>query len=150
MQNQCHPSRFDPWPICGRGRALFLVALLNAALACACAGGETKTPVLKLTGDWQLEVNCPGAGSGRDLAAVVAVAPASVVQVNSERYDQLPLFNTNAGGGWTKGQPLRGLAAQECTTPGLLEGSSLRLCAGAGPDAEVFELVLCNMLHFAS
>ena len=49
--------------------------------------------------------------------------------VTAEKIDSLPLFNPNAGG-WAKGAQLRGVRAQETTTPNLLDPESLVLRAG--------------------
>ena len=47
------------------------------------------------------------------------------------------MFNPKAGG-WVKGAQLRGVRAQETTTPFLLEPDSLVLRSGSAADAEVF------------
>jgi lysophospholipase L1-like esterase len=65
------------------------------------------------------------------------VTPARLVAVENERHDALPPFNA-AAGGWAKGARLRGLLAQECTTPHLLEPTSVRLKPGPEADATPF------------
>jgi hypothetical protein len=90
---------------------------------------------LTLTGDWQLLVSdVPGSSN-----ATVSVPRPEVRVVNAERHDRMPLFNSNAWGGWTKGIALRGIVAQECTTPGLLEPDSLVLRSGPSQDSVLFE-----------
>ena len=54
--------------------------------------------------------------------------------VVAEKHDSLPQFNPNTGG-WAKGAQLRGVRAQETTTPYLLDPESLVLRSGPEPDA---------------
>lgn len=93
---------------------------------------------LKLTGDWQLQVSAPAALKGSNITATVSITPPTWRVVNAERYDRLPPFNPNAGG-WSKGAVLRGVFAQECSTPGLLDSTSLSLRSGTAPDSVLFE-----------
>ncbi len=93
---------------------------------------------LQLTGDWQLQVSVPASLKGSNMVATVAITTPAYRVVENERYDRLPQFNTNAGG-WSKGAVLRGVFAQECSTPGLLDPASLTLCAGTEPDSTLFE-----------
>ena len=96
------------------------------------AAGRADTPAdLKLTGDWEVLVTVK---KPRALATTVHVAPPEIVAVVAEKYDSLPQFNANAGG-WAKGAQLRGVRAQETTTPYLLDPESLVLRAGPEPDA---------------
>jgi hypothetical protein len=96
------------------------------------AAGRTGTPAdLKLTGAWDVLVTVK---EPRAIAATVHVAPPEIVAVVAERHDSLPQFNPNAGG-WAKGAQLRGVRAQETTTPFLLDPGSLVLRAGPEPDA---------------
>ena len=67
-------------------------------------------------------------------ATTLHVAPPVIVTVTAEKHDSLPLFNPNAGG-WAKGAQLRGVRAQETTTPYLLDPESLVLRAGPEPDS---------------
>ena len=96
------------------------------------AADRTDTPAeLKLAGDWEVLVLLK---KPHPLAATVHVAPPEIVTVVAEKYDSLPPFNPNAGG-WGKGAQLRGVCAQETTTPDLLDPESLVLRAGPEPDA---------------
>ena len=96
------------------------------------AADRTDTPAeLKLAGDWEVLVLLK---KPHPLAATVHVAPPEIVTVVAEKYDSLPPFNPNAGG-WGKGAQLRGVCAQETTTPDLLDPDSLVLRAGPEPDA---------------
>ena len=102
--------------------------LLTLALPAAYAS----TPAdLKLAGDWDVLVTIK---EPRAIAATVHVTPPQFVAVVAEKHDSLPQFNTN-GGGWAKGAQLRGVCAQETTTPFLLDAESLVLRAGPEPDA---------------
>src|ERR1035441_6400474 len=96
------------------------------------AADRADTPAeLKLAGGWEVLVLLK---KPHPLAATVHVAPPEIVSVVAEKYDSLPQFNPNAGG-WAKGAQLRGVRAQETTTPYLLDPESLVLRAGPGPDA---------------
>ena len=57
------------------------------------------------------------------------------VAVHHERHAELPVFNTEAGGGWRKGSPLAGLKADECTACHALHPDSIVVAAGTGDDA---------------
>jgi lysophospholipase L1-like esterase len=94
--------------------------------------GRAGTPAdLKLTGDWDVLVTVK---EPRALATTVHVVPPEIVVVVAEKYDSLPQFNANTGG-WAKGAQLRGVRAQETTTPYLLDPESLVLRTGPEPDA---------------
>ena len=86
---------------------------------------------LKLWGDWDVRVTVK---KPRVFATTVHVAPPEIVAVVGEKYDSLPQFNPNTGG-WAKGAQLRGVRAQETTTPYLLDPESLVLRTGPEPDA---------------
>jgi lysophospholipase L1-like esterase len=85
----------------------------------------------KLVGDWQVQVTING------LSATLRVPPSELVTVTAEKFDALPIFNPKAGG-WVKGAQLRGVRAQETTTPFLLDQTSLVLRAGPEATAETF------------
>jgi hypothetical protein len=105
--------------------------LLALALPAACAS----TPAdLKLTGAWDVLVTFKGA---RPHATAVHVAPPMLVAVAGEKYDSLPLYDPKAAG-WVKGAQLKGVRAQETTTPHLFDPDSLVLRAGPEADAPVF------------
>ncbi len=78
---------------------------------------------LQLTGDWDVRVSVPGSPP---VSATIRVAAPSEIVVSAEKFNSLPLFNPNAGG-WVKGAQLRGVRAQETTTPFLLDPASLEL-----------------------
>jgi len=85
---------------------------------------------LEVAGGWLVRVSSPKAVP--PLEAVLEVQPPQLVAVSDERHEALPMFNPNTGG-WLKGARLRGVVAQETTTPFLLEPESLvvRLEPGA-------------------
>jgi lysophospholipase L1-like esterase len=96
------------------------------------AVNRTDAPAeLKLSGDWDVLVSVK---KPRVLAVTLHVNPPETVAVSAEKYDSLPQFNANTGG-WAKGAQLRGVRAQETTTPFLLDPESLVLRAGTEPDA---------------
>jgi lysophospholipase L1-like esterase len=72
------------------------------------------------------------------VSATLQVQPPTLVSVLAEKYDSLPQFDSRAPG-WVKGMRLRGVRAQETTTPGLLDPASLVVRAGPGAEAESFE-----------
>lgn len=112
-------------------RVLFL---LNIGLF-SVGWSRAEAPVaMKVVGDWKVEVALPTGGQAR--SAVLDVTPPKPVAVVNERM-ALPPFNPKTGG-WRRGAALGQLKAQECTSCGLLDPASLKVCA-APPDATVFE-----------
>ena len=99
------------------------------AFALAVTAGYGAAPAdLQLAGDWKVLVTVSQPRAG---AMTVRVAPPLVTTVTAEKLDSLPLFNPNTGG-WAKGAQLRGVRAQETTTPCLLDPASLVLRSGPG------------------
>ncbi len=115
----------------------FRVGFLLLAAA-ACPGVEPDAPMLRIVGDWQVEASLRASSGDGKTVSVVSVAPPIEKTVIGERHERLPVFNPNAGG-WVKGAVLRGVFAQECSTPGLLAPQSLRLLDGTNREAAVFE-----------
>ena len=103
---------------------------------------ETAMPV-RVTGSWSVEAG-PGAvimnGIEYKIPAPVSVQvdPPEVIHVRDECHATLPLFDKNAGG-WRKGERLKDLIAEECTSTGLLFPESVRLKPSSG-DAPPFAL----------
>ena len=89
---------------------------------------------LAIVGDWEVRVTVR---EPRLIETTLSVPPPPLISVNAEKFDSLPVFNPKAGG-WVKGAQLRGVQAQETTTPYLLETNSLVLRAGPGTDTKVF------------
>lgn len=92
--------------------------LALAALVCQLAAQEPAS--FALSGDWSLRVSLPGTASGQTLR----VTPAALITVTGETYEDVPVFNPKAGG-WIKGAQLKGVRAQETTSPKLLVPESL-------------------------
>lgn len=106
-----------------------------ASLAFMCRSAIAGPVELELAGDWT--VRAVLRDSTPTVLATLHVPPVKFVVVTAEKYDAIPRFNPNTGG-WVKGAQLRGVRAQETTTPFLLDPTSLVLRAGPEPTAEVF------------
>lgn len=114
-----------------------LLAMLTLTLAGQIA--RAAEPVkLDLTGNWSVRLTQTTV-DGKSSSATLEIKSPETVVVTAQKYDRLPVYNTNASG-WTKGAKLRGVCAQECTTKGLLFPDSLELRAGATPDALRYEV----------
>jgi lysophospholipase L1-like esterase len=105
------------------------VALLCFFVALA---GAQEPATFTLVGDWDVRVSLPGANT-----QVVHVTPPVMSTVAAEKYTALPIFNPKAGG-WVKGTQLKGVQAQETTSPHLLDAASFILRSGPEPDAPSF------------
>jgi lysophospholipase L1-like esterase len=99
-------------------------------LFAACAFAQEPAS-FTIAGEWEVRVDVPGKNSQR-----VHVIPPVMITVTAEKYTALPMFNPKAGG-WVKGAQLRGVKAQETTSPHLIEPGSFTLRAGPEPDAPV-------------
>jgi lysophospholipase L1-like esterase len=93
------------------------------------AVGAQEPASFTLVGDWEVRVDLPGGGS-----QTVRVAPPVMTTVIDEKYAPVPMFNPKAGG-WVKGAQLKGVRAQETTSPHLLDAESLVLRTEPGPDS---------------
>jgi len=114
-------------------RSPFSFSFLFAAvvlLRCEAMGAPAD---FKLAGDWDVKATVDGK------SATLRVPPSELVTVTAEKHDSLPVFNPKAGG-WVKGLQLRGVRAQETTTPFLLDKTSLVLRAGPEASAETFRV----------
>lgn len=80
-----------------------------------------------IVGDWDVRVG----------GHTVRVKPPVNVDVAGERYASIPMFNPKVGG-WVRGMRIKGVRAQETTSPGLLDPESFHLRAGPGGNAPVF------------
>ena len=112
-----------------RSLLLFSLGWLLAQVARAAAPAS-----FSVVGDWDVRV---AVEEPRSINATLRVSPPPLISVTGERHGKVPVFNPKAGG-WVKGAQLRGMQAQETTTPGLLVAGTLVLRAGAEPDAAVF------------
>ncbi|MBI5385250.1 MAG: family 20 glycosylhydrolase [Verrucomicrobia bacterium] len=90
---------------------------------------------LKLIGEWEVQVTVQ---EPRAVTATVRVRPPEEMAVTAEQFDSLPLFNPRTGG-WAKGAQLRGVRAQETTTPFLLNPESLVLRLGPEANSPLLE-----------
>lgn len=106
-----------------------LPRLLALALTLTTSALAQAPAELRLTGDWDVHVTVR---EPRVIETTLRVPPPQWITVAAEKYDSLPVFNPRAGG-WVKGVQLRGVRAQETTTPYLLDTESLVL--RSGPDA---------------
>ncbi len=79
---------------------------------------------VRLAGPWAVEV------VHGERKTVVEIARPEIDRVVSERYQRLPEFNFKTTAGWTKGQRLAGVIAEECTVQGALDPASLVVRAG--------------------
>jgi lysophospholipase L1-like esterase len=91
---------------------------------------------MQVTGDWSVKLLLRG---GKPVEVAVPVSKPIVLNVKAEKINDLPVFNPKAGG-WVKGAQLKGVKAQETTTPHLLDTNSLVLRAGPETNAAVFKL----------
>ncbi len=112
---------------------IFRIALAMIAFA-VCSRAATPAELI-ITGDWEVKVSLR---EPRDMETKLSLSPPKIVTVTAEKFESLPVFNPKAGG-WVKGAQLRGVRAQETTTPFLLETNSLVLRAGPTADAELFQ-----------
>jgi lysophospholipase L1-like esterase len=107
------------------GPALLMVQIVRA-------GNPASFSVVN---DWDVRVMVD---EPRSINATVRVSPPPILTITSERHDKPPVFNPKTSG-WVKGAQLRGVQAQETTTPGLLVAGSLTLRAGPEADAVMFQ-----------
>jgi len=114
-------------------RGIFSAGLFFA-LAMMCDGAATPAEV-KPVGDWEVLVIV---SEPRALTKTLRFSPPATVAVSDEKLASLPLFNPKAGG-WAKGAQLRGVRAQETTTPYLLDAESLVLRTGAEPGSPLLQ-----------
>ena len=87
-----------------------------------------------VVGDWDVKVSVPDA----NVSGVVHVTPPTMIHVTAEEYKNIPVFNPKAGG-WVRGAQLRGVKAQETTSPHLLDAGSFTLRSGPASDSTLFQ-----------
>ena len=112
----------------------FTVVCLSALFLSAVSRAATPAE-LKITGDWELKVSVR---EPELVEAMLRVVPPEMISVVAEKFAALPVFNPKAGG-WGKGAQLRGVRAQETTTPFLLETNSLVLRTGPSLESAVLQ-----------
>ncbi|MCR4410836.1 MAG: SGNH/GDSL hydrolase family protein [Thermoguttaceae bacterium] len=94
---------------------------------------------LEPAGDWRVKVTVPAEGDKPGATATIDVPGPTLVTVTAEKHDALPVFRAESWGGWQRGAQLRGVVAEECTTPDLLEPTSLEVREGPEPASRLFE-----------
>jgi hypothetical protein len=109
----------------------WFVALFAAPVALL---GQDSSISFQVVDDWIVKVTVPDAG----VSGVVHVHPPVMIRVNSEEYKAVPLFNAKAGG-WLRGAQLRGVKAQETTSPRLLDPESFQLRSLANSEAPLLQ-----------
>ncbi len=95
-----------------------------------------QAPPIEIVGPWTVRV---GAGTFRvrDRAVVLkspvelAIQPATTVQVNDEKHENLPIYNPQAAP-WTRGARLKGVITSETTAPDSLVPESVVVKAAPG------------------
>lgn len=112
-------------------RSLFASGFALVSLAAA-AAPATGLVAMRPIDDWSIEVRI-----GDSPPQVLKVQPPRWVSVEGEHHPNLPVFNPGAGG-WLKGAQLRGVRAQETTTPFLLDPASIVLRSGPETNAPAF------------
>lgn len=98
--------------------------LLVPLLLCTTLSAQIQAPIeLKLVGDWEVEIKV---GAPQPVTSLIQISAPAEIEIKAEKHVTLPVFNPKAGG-WVKGAQLRGVRAQETTTPFLLNPESLVL-----------------------
>ncbi len=85
-----------------------------------------------LASNWEIVVDLSGSATQK-----IEVLPLLMIEVKAEQYTSIPVFNPKAGG-WVRGTQLKGVRAQETTSPHLLDAISFTLRAGPESDALLF------------
>jgi hypothetical protein len=129
------PQPATPIPARAATLALAFAGILAFLPGPTAGGAEARPPAdFALAGDWTVVVRVPAAPGHPAAEATLAVPPPEAVTIRNERHDSLPMFNPNTGG-WVRGAQLRGVRAQETTTPFLLDPTSLEVRLSPEPDA---------------
>ena len=117
------PTALYPW----RGSVSFTVEMLDWDAAPAPSPIENPAEIA-ITGNWQIEVRYNG------IAKTFEIDPPETVMVTNERYSSIVVFNS-AAALWTRGTPLAGVRAYECTVQNeLVSGSvTVSLTPGGAP-----------------
>jgi lysophospholipase L1-like esterase len=115
---------------------------LNLMMVMAIAGHPDGAARIEVTGPWQIHVSAGVANvAGRRVKiareATLEVAPAELVTVKDEEYNDLPEFDEHAGG-WIRGARAHGLIAEACTALDMLNTKTFTLRPSPG-DATPFK-----------
>ena len=113
-----------------------LLFSLGMTAPAASEASADEMPTIAITGDWQVQVSPGTVTQGRAHAQIaqaitLTVAPATIVHVQDERYDALPLYDANAAP-WTRGAKLQQLTTFETTAPDCLLPNTLVLKSRPG------------------
>ncbi|MEI6915964.1 MAG: SGNH/GDSL hydrolase family protein [Armatimonadota bacterium] len=117
------------YPIVLLTSLLALATITHAAIA-----GDL--PKVTLQGDWQIrigqgEITSRGTRYKVATPALLSVDPPTIVIVQDEAYDTLPVYNPQAAG-WAAGAALKGLINEETTAAGMLIPETVRIKKAAG------------------
>lgn len=110
-------------------------AFASIALTLAIAPIQAQEPAtFTLSGNWEVQVTV---AAPKKIVRTITIVPPALEPVTTEIYASIPVFNPKSSG-WIKGAQLRGVKAQETTSPNLLDAASFTLRAGADPDSPAF------------
>lgn len=115
----------------GKSAGVVCAALLTWATTASSEPAE-----IRLSGNWQVTVTV--AVNHSPVSATLDVTRPELTTITDERYEKLRDFNPKAAG-WTKGNPLTGLRAAECTVNGALDPASLVMREGTEATAIRFD-----------
>lgn len=96
------------------------------------ASAEAPPARLSLAGDWKIEVTADGG------TTILEIAPPRQHEVSSEKFTSLPVYNPE-GGGWNNGAKFTGNLAEACSTPHLVDTTSVVLRSSENADATTFQ-----------
>ena len=99
-------------------RRTLILSLCLVITVCCGSFASANSPQVKLTGNFQVEVDYEGQSTKFD------IAPITWKNVTSERYANLPVYNP-AASAWGRGVVLRGVSACECAVFGALDPESV-------------------------
>ncbi|SFJ47217.1 SGNH/GDSL hydrolase family protein [Planctomicrobium piriforme] len=102
---------------------------LGLSLLCLNVVAAAPPAELTITGDWSVKVIVPAHDGQPEKSAEIQIDPPQIVTVTAEKYTNLPVFNP-AAPGYARGAHLKGVEAQEVTTPHLLDPESLVVRTG--------------------
>lgn len=116
------PTALYPW----QGHVAFTIDLLDWDAAPAPSPIENPAE-MTITGNWQIDVSYNGITKSFD------IDPPETVTVTNEKYSSIVVFNT-AALLWTRGTPLEGVRASECTVQNELVSGSVTVSLTLGGD----------------
>lgn len=93
--------------------------------------------VLRLVGDWAVEVRV-SRGGGQEVRGIITVPAPVTAKIQDESYAELPEYNAGSWAKWLLGIPLNGVKAQECTSCYSLVPESLKVVPAEDPASIVY------------